>query len=140
MTSQDRTPPSAIPRKDKWLRALLCDVAQILDGWHADGTVWSEWDESVRERVGMALRALEPTPSPEPPAAAQDEPEWSGEWPAGRNVSPAPEVGTAPVADETEGGREPCPTSGCIQGAAHWGACDSEWSHYCHDPSCGRRP
>ena len=37
---------------------LLCDVAQLLDGWHNDGTVWSEWDESVRQRVSAALAAL----------------------------------------------------------------------------------
>lgn len=36
--------------------SLLCDVAQLLDGWKADGTAWSPWDQSVRDRV-TALRA-----------------------------------------------------------------------------------
>jgi hypothetical protein len=38
--------------------ALLCDVAQIFDGWHSDGTAWSAWDESVRRRVSDALSKL----------------------------------------------------------------------------------
>jgi len=42
------------------LRHLLCDVAQLLDGWHQDGTAWSEWDESVRKRVVEIQRTLEP--------------------------------------------------------------------------------
>lgn len=29
---------------------VLVDVNQLLEGWHADGTAWSEWDESVRDR------------------------------------------------------------------------------------------
>ena len=33
------------------LSQLLIDIAQLLDGWHQDGTAWSEWDESVRRRV-----------------------------------------------------------------------------------------
>lgn len=36
---------------------LLCDIAQILDGWHADGTAWSEWDESVRRRLSLARKS-----------------------------------------------------------------------------------
>lgn len=27
------------------------NCAQLLDGWHADGTVWSAWDESVRQQL-----------------------------------------------------------------------------------------
>jgi phage-related baseplate assembly protein len=38
------------------IQRLLVDVAQIFDGWHADGTAWTEWDESVRKRVSAALR------------------------------------------------------------------------------------
>lgn len=39
------------------LSGLLCDVAQLLDGWHNDGTAWTEWDESVRQRVSeMQMR------------------------------------------------------------------------------------
>jgi hypothetical protein len=41
------------------LKILLTDIAQIFDGWHADGTVWSEWDESVRRRVSEVLKSLE---------------------------------------------------------------------------------
>jgi hypothetical protein len=37
----------------------LCDVAQLLDGWHADGTAWSEWDESVRQKVSVASRLVD---------------------------------------------------------------------------------
>lgn len=42
------------------LQDLLVDVAQILDGWHQDGTAWSEWDESVRKRISMWLNVLVP--------------------------------------------------------------------------------
>jgi len=34
---------------------VLIDVAQLLDGWHQDGTAWTEWDEAVRRRVSDAL-------------------------------------------------------------------------------------
>lgn len=40
------------------IEPLLVDVAQILDGWHADGTEWSKWDESVRSRVSNMLSWL----------------------------------------------------------------------------------
>lgn len=33
------------------LDELLMWVTQILDGWHADGTAWSDWDESIRQKV-----------------------------------------------------------------------------------------
>lgn len=42
------------------LRRLLCDVGQLLDGWHNDGTAWSEWDESVRKRVADEMRLVDP--------------------------------------------------------------------------------
>jgi hypothetical protein len=29
----------------------LCNITQLLDGWHADGTAWSTWDESVRKEA-----------------------------------------------------------------------------------------
>lgn len=51
--------PPAVPSQDE-LRHLLCDVAQLLDGWHNDGTAWTEWDESVRRRVSEMQRRLEP--------------------------------------------------------------------------------
>jgi hypothetical protein len=47
-------------KPDEELRQLLCDVAQLLDGWHNDGTAWSEWDESVRKRVLEMQLKLEP--------------------------------------------------------------------------------
>ena len=31
--------------------AILPNVAQLLDGWHQDGTAWTEWDEEVRRDV-----------------------------------------------------------------------------------------
>lgn len=37
------------------LQSLLCNVAQLLDGWHNDGTTWTEWDESVRQRVSEVM-------------------------------------------------------------------------------------
>jgi hypothetical protein len=41
------------------LKILLPNVSQLLDGWHADGTAWSEWDESVRKEVSEMLAKLE---------------------------------------------------------------------------------
>ena len=38
---------------------ILCNVAQLLDGWHNDGTVWSEWDESVRKEVSRLQTLVE---------------------------------------------------------------------------------
>jgi len=29
------------------------DLAQLLDGWHNDGTVWSEHDESIRKKLAL---------------------------------------------------------------------------------------
>ena len=40
------------------LDATLCCVAQLLDGWHNDGTAWSEWDESVRNDVSRVHRKV----------------------------------------------------------------------------------
>jgi hypothetical protein len=40
------------------LNDLLPCIAQLLDGWHADGTAWSEWDESVRQRVSDLMQRL----------------------------------------------------------------------------------
>lgn len=42
------------------VRNLLPDVGQLLDGWHADGTAWSQWDETVRQRVGALLQRIHP--------------------------------------------------------------------------------
>jgi hypothetical protein len=42
------SPPSPTP--DEMLDVLV-DVSQLFDGWHQDGTAWSEWDESVRKRL-----------------------------------------------------------------------------------------
>lgn len=35
------------------------DCAQLLDGWHQDGTAWSEWDESVRQHLTQLGKAAE---------------------------------------------------------------------------------
>lgn len=32
------------------------DCAQLLDGWHADGTAWTEWDEQIRTRLADLYR------------------------------------------------------------------------------------
>lgn len=45
---------------------LLTDVAQILDGWHNDGTAWSEWDEQVRQRVTALQQQLYKLKPPKP--------------------------------------------------------------------------
>ena len=37
---------------------LLVDVNQLLDGWHNDGTVWTEWDEGVRKSVASLMQKL----------------------------------------------------------------------------------
>jgi hypothetical protein len=29
------------------VRAALCDSCVLMNGWHSDGTDWSEWDEQV---------------------------------------------------------------------------------------------
>lgn len=52
-------------------RQWLCNVALLLDGWHGDGTAWSEWDESIRAdcpRAHVTLDALTPFRTPQPPA------------------------------------------------------------------------
>lgn len=41
---------------------LLCDVHQLLTGWHSDGTAWTAWDESVRDRVMKMQKRLETKP------------------------------------------------------------------------------
>lgn len=33
------------------LDQLLFEITQIFDGWHSDGTAWSEYDEYVRQRI-----------------------------------------------------------------------------------------
>lgn len=43
---------------DHDVEGVLVDVCQLLDGWHQDGTVWSTWDEQVRQRVGALLRKV----------------------------------------------------------------------------------
>lgn len=35
-------------------------IAQVFDGWHNDGTAWTEWDESVRREVAeLQVKARE---------------------------------------------------------------------------------
>lgn len=63
------------PRKVKEEKAevdveqWLCNVGQLMDGWHADGTAWSEWDESLRAQLPAVRRAVA-TPAPPSPRAA----------------------------------------------------------------------
>lgn len=38
---------------------VLILVAQVFDGWHQDGTHWTEHDESVRQGVSTLLRQTE---------------------------------------------------------------------------------
>jgi hypothetical protein len=45
--------------RNQELKVLLVDIAQIFDGWHADGTHWSDWDKSVRKRIAEALERFE---------------------------------------------------------------------------------
>jgi hypothetical protein len=55
--------PLATAGSNEAIRALLCDVLQLLDGWHQDGTAWTKWDESVRRRVSAVLTSVaEKTP------------------------------------------------------------------------------
>lgn len=41
------------------LPGVLCDVCQLLDGWHNDGTAWTVWDEGVRRRASELMRFAE---------------------------------------------------------------------------------
>jgi hypothetical protein len=34
------------------------NACQVFDGWHQDGTAWSEWDESVRKELSGVLRKM----------------------------------------------------------------------------------
>jgi hypothetical protein len=34
------------------------NACQVFDGWHNDGTAWSEWDESVRKEMSGVVRKL----------------------------------------------------------------------------------
>lgn len=40
-------------------RTIANHTAQLLDGWHADGTAWSEWDEIVRKELSKLMRRAE---------------------------------------------------------------------------------
>ncbi len=45
------------------LKQVLHEVMQVLDGWHGDGTAWSEYDESVRQSVSKFQHQLEKQPT-----------------------------------------------------------------------------
>lgn len=47
------------------LDQLLFEITQIFDGWHSDGTAWSEYDESVRQRIIKFRRRMAFTKSRE---------------------------------------------------------------------------
>jgi hypothetical protein len=36
----------------------ITNACQVFDGWHNDGTAWSEWDESVRQKLSKCLARL----------------------------------------------------------------------------------
>lgn len=58
-------PASAVPegtQEPSERQALLCDVAQLLDGWHCD-VAWTAHDEAIRRRVADALRLEQERPS-----------------------------------------------------------------------------
>jgi hypothetical protein len=63
----------------KVLDLLLFEISQVFDGWHSDGTAWSEYDESIRKRVTeyrvklSPFRNMNTPPSPEPAMSAEDE-------------------------------------------------------------------
>jgi hypothetical protein len=46
--------PSAPPQVD--VVNTLTNACQVFDGWHQDGTAWSEWDESVRKDLSSLLK------------------------------------------------------------------------------------
>jgi len=50
--------PATDPLDGEEVEATLIDCCQLLDGWHQDGTAWSAWDESVRQRIGKLLHAV----------------------------------------------------------------------------------
>ena len=49
----------------------LCRCAQLLQGWHSDGTAWSEWDSDVEKRLHSLQQRLE---AQSPQHNVQDEP------------------------------------------------------------------
>ena len=44
-------------RKELLIHAIT-NACQVFDGWHNDGTAWSEWDECVRKELSGCLRDL----------------------------------------------------------------------------------
>lgn len=41
----------------KEVEGVFCDVAQLIDGWNHDGC-WSEWDQSVRDKVSKVQKLI----------------------------------------------------------------------------------
>jgi hypothetical protein len=41
---------------------LAPDIAQLMDGWHCD-VAWTEWDTSVRQRLGALQKRTDPITS-----------------------------------------------------------------------------
>jgi hypothetical protein len=37
------------------IEQLLCDVVQLLTGWHAD-LAWTDWDQSIKDKCVVLLR------------------------------------------------------------------------------------
>jgi len=40
------------------LDILFIDLGQLLQGWHADSTAWSRWDQSVYDRMKTEHRKI----------------------------------------------------------------------------------
>jgi len=51
---------------------VLPMVTQVLDGWHQDGTVWTEWDESVRISLGALMSRVDAYLAAQPKDEAPD--------------------------------------------------------------------
>lgn len=52
----------------------LTNTCQLLDGWHNDGTAWSDWDEKVRAQVSALLKECVARSSNPMTTKSQDEP------------------------------------------------------------------
>lgn len=70
---------------------VLTDVSQLLDGWHSDGTAWSEWDESVRGRVSHLQKRFYELDKPFARDKTPDE-EMGMKWWNGMNETERAEV------------------------------------------------
>jgi hypothetical protein len=61
------------------IESLLCEVSQVFDGWHQDGTAWSEYDESVRKRCAELQGKLAGKAGKNRPIVAMDPADGKGD-------------------------------------------------------------